>query len=144
MIRAGSVTRSRCRTRESRPLRRTLTSLTLQVRCMASRQVGARVPLAFLLFLLACGGGSTGPTTGSLALAVSGLPSGVGADVSVSVAVTCRLYPPGPETVIAASVPEGRPATVTASEPLATRYATAALTGSPLPTTTACEGGDGT
>jgi hypothetical protein len=51
---------------------------------MASRQVGARTPLAFVLFLLACGGGSTGPTTGSIALAVSGLPSGVDAEVNVS------------------------------------------------------------
>ena len=37
-----------------------------------------------MLLLLACGGGSTGPTAGSLTLAVSGLPSGVEADVSVS------------------------------------------------------------
>jgi len=52
---------------------------------MTSRQAGARTPFAFVLFLAACGGGgSTGPTTGSLALAVSGLPSGVAADVSVS------------------------------------------------------------
>jgi hypothetical protein len=51
---------------------------------MASRQVGARTPLAVVLFLLACGGGSTGPTTGSITLAVSGLPSGVGADIGIS------------------------------------------------------------
>ncbi len=51
---------------------------------MTSRQVGVLVPLALGLFLAACGGESTGPGTGSLALAVSGLPAGVGADVSVS------------------------------------------------------------
>ena len=36
------------------------------------------------LLLAACGGGSTGPVTGSLALEVSGLPTGAGGDVSVS------------------------------------------------------------
>ncbi len=51
---------------------------------MTSRQVGVRIPLALGLFLAACGGDSTGPSTGSLALAVSGLPAGVEADVSVS------------------------------------------------------------
>src|SRR3990170_1325324 len=51
---------------------------------MASRLVGARTPPAYMLVLLACGGGSTGPSTGSLALSVSGLPSGSVADVSVS------------------------------------------------------------
>ena len=49
-----------------------------------ARQVGVRPPLALVLFLVACGGASTGPTTGSLSLAVSGLPSGVAADVSVT------------------------------------------------------------
>jgi hypothetical protein len=51
---------------------------------MASRLGGARTPPAYMLLLLACGGGSTGPSTGSLALSVSGLPSGSVADVSVS------------------------------------------------------------
>jgi hypothetical protein len=52
---------------------------------MTGRQVGARTPLVLILLLAACGGGgSTGPTTGSLALAVSGLPVGAEADVSVS------------------------------------------------------------
>jgi CARDB len=52
---------------------------------MISRQAGARLPLAMLLLLAACGGGTTtGPTTGSLVLSVSGLPSAVEADVTVS------------------------------------------------------------
>jgi hypothetical protein len=51
---------------------------------MTSPHVGVRIPLTFGLFLAACGGESTGPSTGSLALAVSGLPAGVEADVSVS------------------------------------------------------------
>jgi hypothetical protein len=51
---------------------------------MTSRHVGVRIPLVLGLFLAACGGESTGPSTGSLALAVSGLPAGVEADVSVS------------------------------------------------------------
>src|SRR5918996_3832991 len=51
---------------------------------MTSRHVGVRIPLALGLFLAACGGESTAPSTGSLALAVSGLPAGVKADVGVS------------------------------------------------------------
>lgn len=51
---------------------------------MTRRQVGARVPLALVLALAGCGGGTTAPTTGTLALAVSGLPAAVPADVSVS------------------------------------------------------------
>jgi CARDB protein len=51
---------------------------------MTSRRVEARIPLAFALLLAACGGGSTGPSTGSLSLAVSGLPVAVQADVSLS------------------------------------------------------------
>jgi hypothetical protein len=51
---------------------------------MISRQVRIHIPLALGLFLAACGGESTGPSTGSLALAVSGLPAGAQADVSVS------------------------------------------------------------
>ncbi|CAN5765639.1 hypothetical protein BH24GEM1_BH24GEM1_27960 [soil metagenome] len=51
---------------------------------MSRRQVGVRLPIALVFALAACGGGPTGPTTGSLALAVSGLPAGVEADVTVS------------------------------------------------------------
>jgi hypothetical protein len=51
---------------------------------MTSRRVGHRFPLWFVLLLAACGGGSTGPTTGSLAVTVSGLPADTQADVSVS------------------------------------------------------------
>ena len=51
---------------------------------MTSRHVGACIQLALGLLLAACGGESTGPSTGSLALAVLGLPAGVDADVSVS------------------------------------------------------------
>jgi hypothetical protein len=51
---------------------------------MTSRHVGVRIPLVLGLFLTACSGESTGPSTGSLALTVSGLPAGVEADVSVS------------------------------------------------------------
>jgi hypothetical protein len=51
---------------------------------MISRRVGVRISLALGLFLAACGGESTGPSTGSLALAVSGLPAGVDADVTLS------------------------------------------------------------
>jgi hypothetical protein len=51
---------------------------------MISRQVGVRIPLTLGLFLAACGGDSTGPSSGSLALDVSGLPAGAEADVSVS------------------------------------------------------------
>ncbi len=46
--------------------------------------VGACISLGLGLFLAACGGESTGPSTGSLALAVSGLPAGIEADVSIS------------------------------------------------------------
>lgn len=50
---------------------------------MHTRRARARVTLALLL--AACGGGgSTGPSTGSLALQVAGLPAGIGGDVSVS------------------------------------------------------------
>jgi len=51
---------------------------------MVSRQFRVRAPLAFALFLAACGGESTGPTTGSIALDVSGLPAGVEAEINVS------------------------------------------------------------
>ncbi len=51
---------------------------------MIRRQAGLRVPLAVVLLLAGCGGESTGPTTGSLILAVSGLPAGVEADINVS------------------------------------------------------------
>ena len=73
--------------------------------------------LAIVLFLAACGGGSTGPTTGSLALAVSGLPSGVEGDVSVSgpsgfsrevgASETLSGLAPGSYTVAAAGVSVG-------------------------------------
>jgi len=45
---------------------------------------GGRYHPILLLLLAACGGSSTGPTAGSLALEVFGLPTGVQADVSVS------------------------------------------------------------
>jgi hypothetical protein len=48
---------------------------------MKIRRVGSRALLALLL--AACGGGSTGPSTGSLALDVSGLPSGATGDLTV-------------------------------------------------------------
>lgn len=51
---------------------------------MATRRVGARLPFVLALVLTACGGGnSTGPSTGSLALDVSGLPAGADGDVMV-------------------------------------------------------------
>jgi hypothetical protein len=51
---------------------------------MTSRRVRSRSRVLLTLLLAACGGSSTGPSTGSLALEVSGLPSGVEADVTVS------------------------------------------------------------
>jgi hypothetical protein len=51
---------------------------------MISRHVGVCISLALGLFLAACGGESTGPSTGTLGLAVSGLPAGVDADISLS------------------------------------------------------------
>ena len=45
---------------------------------------GGRYHPILLLLLAACGGSSTGPATGSLALEVFGLPTGVQAHVSVS------------------------------------------------------------
>jgi hypothetical protein len=51
---------------------------------MTSRRVRSRSRVLLALLLAACGGSSTGPSTGSLALEVSGLPSGVEADVTVS------------------------------------------------------------
>ncbi len=49
---------------------------------MTSRQVGVRVLLA-VAPLVGCGGDSTGPTTGSLVLNVSGLPTGAEAEINV-------------------------------------------------------------
>jgi hypothetical protein len=66
---------------------------------MTSRQVGVCIPLALGL-LIACGGESTGPSTGSLALAVSGLPAGVDADVSVSGAGGFNRQVDGSETLV--------------------------------------------
>ncbi|MBA3317808.1 MAG: hypothetical protein H0T50_06910 [Gemmatimonadales bacterium] len=66
---------------------------------MPCRQVGILGPLAFVLFLTACGGGTTAPTTGSLALAVSGLPTAVEANVSVSGPNAFSRQVEGPETL---------------------------------------------
>ncbi|MGH7580822.1 MAG: CARDB domain-containing protein [Gemmatimonadales bacterium] len=85
---------------------------------MTSRQAGTRAPLAFALFLAACGGGSsTGPAAGSLVLAVSGLPAAVEADVSVTgpngfsrrvrQSETLSALAPGSYTVAAAGVSTG-------------------------------------
>ena len=51
---------------------------------MTTRRVGARVRVVLALLFTACGGGSsTGPSTGSLALDVSGLPTGASGNVTV-------------------------------------------------------------
>jgi CARDB len=49
-----------------------------------SRRRWARPWLVPTALLVACGGGSTGPSTGSLALTVSGLPSGAAASITVT------------------------------------------------------------
>jgi hypothetical protein len=52
---------------------------------MTSGQAQARTSLLLLLLLAAaCGGGSTGPSVGSLAVSVSGLPGGSGANITVT------------------------------------------------------------
>ena len=51
---------------------------------MTSRQAWARTSLLLLLLATACGGGSTGPSVGSLAVSVSGLPGGSGANITVT------------------------------------------------------------
>ncbi|HEX2218716.1 MAG TPA: CARDB domain-containing protein [Gemmatimonadales bacterium] len=51
---------------------------------MTSRRVRSRACVLLTLLLVACGGSSTGPSTGSLALEVIGLPPGTEADVTVS------------------------------------------------------------
>jgi len=52
---------------------------------MISRKARAGTSLLLLLLAAACGGGgSTGPSSGSLAVSVSGLPGGSGADITVT------------------------------------------------------------
>jgi hypothetical protein len=73
--------------------------------------------LFLLLALAACGAGQTAPPAGSLNLAVSGLPSGVAADVTVSgpngfnervgQSQTLSGLAPGSYTIAAAGVPVG-------------------------------------
>lgn len=84
---------------------------------MAIRQVGVRIPIALTVLLAGCGGGSTGPTTGSLAVGVSGLPAEVEASISVSgpggfshqvgVSETLSGLAPGSYTVAATDVAAG-------------------------------------
>ena len=78
-------------------------------------RVGSRALLALLL--AACGGGSTGPATGSLALEISGLPGGTLGDLTVigpddfnrhvEQSQTLSGLPPGTYTVTAAGVAVG-------------------------------------
>ena len=63
------------------------------------RQAAVRLPYALLLALAACGGGSTAPSTGTLLLAVSGLPAGVVADVNVSGPAGFQRQVEGSETL---------------------------------------------
>jgi hypothetical protein len=85
---------------------------------MTSRSAGLKLPLALTLLLAACGGGtSTGPTTGTIILAVSGLPAGIDADIAVtgpngfnrqfSASETLSALAPGSYTVAAAGVTSG-------------------------------------
>jgi hypothetical protein len=84
---------------------------------MSIHRAGATRCLPILLLLVACGGGSTGPSTGSIVLEVSGLPSGGQGDVSVSgpggfsrqveQSATLSALAPGTYTVSAAGVTVG-------------------------------------
>ena len=51
---------------------------------MPRHRIHLLLSLAFGLTVAGCGGGTTDPATGSLALEVSGLPAGVAADIDVS------------------------------------------------------------
>ncbi len=51
---------------------------------MPRHRIHLLLSVAFGLTVAGCGGGTTDPATGTLALAVSGLPAGVAADIDVS------------------------------------------------------------
>jgi hypothetical protein len=78
----------------------------------------------FLVMLLGCGGDPTGPTTGSLAIEVDGLPAGTSADLAVtgpggfnravSASETLTELAPGNYTVVASNVTSGNASFVAA------------------------------
>src|SRR3712207_3262623 len=91
---------------------------SFNARSVTMTRRASKRPGAFLLLLLAgCGGDSTGPSSGSLAVTVAGLPAGAAADVSiggpggynqtVSASQTLTGLAPGSYTVSADPVTAG-------------------------------------
>ncbi len=119
---------------------------------MRIRRLSLSASLALAL-LAACGGGSTDPnvpTTGSLAVSVSGLPSAAAADITVSgpggysqqvdASTTLTSLTPGSYTVTAAGVASGSDNYV----PSPTSQAVAVSSGSAATATVAYQTGTGT
>src|SRR6266545_4397608 len=84
---------------------------------MTSRFIPIRAPSLLLALLLGCGGDPAGPSTGSLAVQVTGLPAGTSADLVVSgpegfdrtlsSSETLTALTPGSYTVAASDVTSG-------------------------------------